>query len=124
MAGERRLVTAGVVGRPHGLDGSFHVERPADPLAPGTVVWLEGRARTVERRAGIFKEALGAFAGIARQLASPLKDRVGAFADLAHRAIGSLFLAGCGLRGFDRCRRFLSPDHRFLFLAACRKRQQ
>ncbi|NLT04941.1 MAG: hypothetical protein GXY03_01400 [Solirubrobacterales bacterium] len=65
MAGERRLVTAGVVGRPHGLDGSFHVERPADPLAPGTVVWLEGRARTVERRAGTDSRPLVRLAGMA-----------------------------------------------------------
>jgi 16S rRNA processing protein RimM len=52
VGNEPRLVTAGVVGRSHGLDGSFHVERPQHPLERGTVVWLDGDERVVERRAG------------------------------------------------------------------------
>ena len=35
-------VTVGRVGRPHGLDGSFVVERPSDRLAKGMAVWIEG----------------------------------------------------------------------------------
>jgi 16S rRNA processing protein RimM len=46
------LVSAGVVGRPHGQDGSFYVERPDHDLAEGTRVLLAGEERTVERRAG------------------------------------------------------------------------
>ena len=43
----------GVVGRPHGLDGSFYVGRPrAALLLEGAVVALAGDARTIERRAG------------------------------------------------------------------------
>lgn len=30
------------MGRPHGLDGSFVVERPSDRLALGMTVWAEG----------------------------------------------------------------------------------
>jgi 16S rRNA processing protein RimM len=44
---------AGTVGRPHGLDGSFHVSRPnAQLLALGANVLVGGRERRVTRRAG------------------------------------------------------------------------
>ena len=44
---------AGRVGRPHGLDGSFHVIRPrADLLAEGAVFEVGGASREVVRRAG------------------------------------------------------------------------
>ncbi|HEX2232015.1 MAG TPA: hypothetical protein VHG69_01475 [Thermoleophilaceae bacterium] len=46
------LVSAGVVGRAHGRDGSFYVERPGHELAEGTRVRLAGEERTIERRAG------------------------------------------------------------------------
>jgi 16S rRNA processing protein RimM len=42
---------AGRVGRPHGLDGSFHVAGPGEPIT-GDVVYLDGAPRTIERRAG------------------------------------------------------------------------
>lgn len=44
---------AGIVGRPHGLDGSFYVAR-AQPrlLAPGSVLTIGGVTTTVVRRAG------------------------------------------------------------------------
>jgi 16S rRNA processing protein RimM len=44
---------AGVVGRPHGLDGSFHVVDPAaELLAAGAPVRIAGSDRRIERRAG------------------------------------------------------------------------
>lgn len=44
---------AGRIGRPHGLDGSFHVSDPvAHLLAAGDVVQVGGRARRITRRAG------------------------------------------------------------------------
>ena len=47
------MAVIGVVGRPHGLDGSFYVGAPrADLLREGTVVTLDGVERTIERRAG------------------------------------------------------------------------
>jgi 16S rRNA processing protein RimM len=47
------LLTVGVVGRPHGLDGSFHVSRArAGTLERGTEVVVDGQTRTVERRSG------------------------------------------------------------------------
>ena len=46
------LVSAGVVGRAHGRDGSFYVERPDHDLAEGTKVRLGGEEREIERRSG------------------------------------------------------------------------
>ena len=47
------MAVIGVVGRPHGLDGSFYVGAPrADLLREGAVVTLDGALRTIERRAG------------------------------------------------------------------------
>ncbi len=42
---------AGRVGRPHGLDGSFHVVG-ADPELVRDVYWVDGTPREVVRRAG------------------------------------------------------------------------
>jgi 16S rRNA processing protein RimM len=58
------LVNAGRVGRPHGLDGSFHVERPDHPLAEGTEVTVAGASRVVERRAGTDERPLVRLSGI------------------------------------------------------------
>jgi 16S rRNA processing protein RimM len=46
-------VSAGRVGRPHGLDGSFHVARAVpDLLAAGALVSVAGNERRIERLAG------------------------------------------------------------------------
>ena len=43
----------GRVGRPHGLDGSFHVTRPRGELLPaGAAVTVAGAAREIVRRSG------------------------------------------------------------------------
>jgi len=52
MPAQTRLVTAGRVGRPHGLDGSFWVAAVAHDLSVGTVVSVSGTERLVERRSG------------------------------------------------------------------------
>jgi 16S rRNA processing protein RimM len=52
LTAAERQVTAGRVGRPHGLDGSFHVTHPAEELAEGMEVEIAGRPTVVERRAG------------------------------------------------------------------------
>ena len=47
------LLNAGRVGRPHGLDGSFHVTRPRGVLLPlGGMLRIGGAAREIVRRAG------------------------------------------------------------------------
>jgi 16S rRNA processing protein RimM len=46
-------LVAGRVGRPHGLDGSFHVVQPrAELLREGAELTVAGEARAVVRRAG------------------------------------------------------------------------
>jgi 16S rRNA processing protein RimM len=50
---EQRLLRAGIVGRAHGLDGSFYVALPSPGLlAVGTSVRLGNTERVIERRAG------------------------------------------------------------------------
>jgi 16S rRNA processing protein RimM len=71
------LVNAGRVGRPHGLDGSFHVERPAHPLGQGTEVTVAGSTRTIVRRAGTDARPLVRLAGVDdRDAAAALRGEV------------------------------------------------
>ena len=44
-------MSAGRVGRPHGLDGSFHVTR-AGELSDGQTVFVDGSPRVIDRLAG------------------------------------------------------------------------
>ena len=49
----RRWLDAGHVGRPHGLDGSFHVTRPRSALLPlGGTVMVAGAPAEIVRRSG------------------------------------------------------------------------
>ena len=52
------LVTAGRVGKPHGHDGSFYVEDPSQPLAPGEKVTVGSSTHVVARRAGTAERPL------------------------------------------------------------------
>lgn len=53
MSGAQRWLRAGVVGRPHGLDGSFHVGRPVPALLADDIDVRVGDAQLhVERLAG------------------------------------------------------------------------
>lgn len=50
---ERDLLGCGRVGRPHGLDGSFHVAQPRPRLLLlGAVLHVAGTAREIVRRSG------------------------------------------------------------------------
>jgi 16S rRNA processing protein RimM len=60
-----RVVRAGVVGRPHGLDGSFYVTRAApDLLEEGMAVAVGGAERRIERRAGTDARPIVRLAGV------------------------------------------------------------
>ncbi len=59
-----RLVTAGRVGRAHGLDGSFRVNVPDHPLPEGTVVTVAGQTRTVRSRRGSDDKPIVALEGV------------------------------------------------------------
>jgi 16S rRNA processing protein RimM len=58
------LVTAGRVGKPHGLDGSFYVDSASHPLAVGTTLTIADRPHEVERRAGTDERPLIRLSGL------------------------------------------------------------
>lgn len=66
-----RPLVAGVVGRPHGLDGSFHV-REARPslLVLGAQVTVAGRCLRIERRAGTDERPIVRLEGCAEREAA------------------------------------------------------
>jgi 16S rRNA processing protein RimM len=65
------LLTVGVVGRPHGLDGSFHVSRArAGLLERGGEVVVDGQTRVVERRAGTPDRPIVRLSGVADRTAA------------------------------------------------------
>jgi 16S rRNA processing protein RimM len=72
-------VSAGRVGRPHGLDGSFYVNGPKQALAEGTVISVAGADRRVERRAGTDERPIVRLEGIS--------DRDGAAALLGEQLL-------------------------------------
>ena len=59
-----RLVTAGRVGKAHGLDGSFRVSAPDHPLTPGTTVIVAGKRYRVSRRKGSDDSPILALKGV------------------------------------------------------------
>jgi 16S rRNA processing protein RimM len=63
--GSGRLVTAGRIGRPHGLDGSFRVLDPAHPLPAGTAVTVGERSARVRSRRGTEEQPIVALEGVA-----------------------------------------------------------
>jgi 16S rRNA processing protein RimM len=86
------VAVIGVVGRPHGLDGSFYVGVPvATLLREGTVVRLGEDSRTIERRAGTDARPIVRLSGAT--------DRAGAEA-----------LRGLALEVDDAAREPLGPD--------------
>ena len=59
-----RLVTAGRVGRAHGLEGSFRVIEPRHPLIAGTELTVAGRTHTVRSRRGSDDHPILALKGV------------------------------------------------------------
>jgi 16S rRNA processing protein RimM len=106
-----RQVTAGRVGRPHGLDGSFYVERPSEPLAVGTEVSIAGRRRVVDRRAGTDDRPIVRLSGVADRDAAgglrgePLMVEAG---ELAEGEYLSEDLIGCEVPGVGLVREVLN----------------
>ena len=76
MPVQPRLVTAGRVGKAHGLDGGFRVEGVTHPLAVGMTVTLAGAERVVERVAGTEERPLVRLRGISdRDAATALRGQ-------------------------------------------------
>ncbi len=71
MAGTPAQLSAGRVGRPHGLDGSFYVTRPtARLLKIGTVVSVAGSSAAIVRRAGTEQRPIVRLEGAADRAAA------------------------------------------------------
>jgi 16S rRNA processing protein RimM len=70
-----RLIEAGRVGRPHGLDGSFHVTRPDARLLAGLEeILVNGAMERIDRRAGTDDRPILRLAGHAgREAAEALR---------------------------------------------------
>jgi 16S rRNA processing protein RimM len=75
VAGPQDWLAGGVVGRPHGLDGSFHVLSPRPALlALGTTVRAAGRDAEVVRLAGTDDRPIVRLAGVdTREAADALR---------------------------------------------------
>jgi 16S rRNA processing protein RimM len=58
------LVTAGRVGKPHGLDGSFYVDGPRHELPEGASLTIGDAAHRIARRAGTDERPLIRLEGI------------------------------------------------------------
>ena len=105
-----RKLPAGRVGSPHGLDGSFYVERPAQELAEGTAVTVAGRETVVERRGGTDDRPLVRLSGIAdREAVQALRGEALIAAerggDLAEDEWLAADLVGCTIEGLGEVRR-------------------
>jgi 16S rRNA processing protein RimM len=103
-------VSAGRVGAPHGLDGSFYVELPEHPLELGTEVTLRGRRRRVERRAGTAARPLLRLSGVGdRGVAAALRGElllVETELEAGEWLAGDLL--GCELEGLGTVRRIIA----------------
>jgi 16S rRNA processing protein RimM len=70
LTAEGRQVTAGRVGRPHGLDGSFYVVHPTEELSVGSEVEVGGLRAVVDRRAGTAERPILRLAGFGDRTAA------------------------------------------------------
>jgi 16S rRNA processing protein RimM len=92
------LVTAGRVGKPHGLDGSFYVERPRHPLPEGASLAVAGATHRIARRAGTDERPLIRLAGV--EDPRPLRGEVLLIEDeLAEGEWLAADLVGCRVPG-------------------------
>ena len=100
------LVSAGVVGRAHGRDGSFYVERPDHELSEGSRVRVGGEERKVERRAGTADRPLVRVSGVTDP--RPLRGEVLLVeAELEEGEWLAADLVGCEVEGLGTVARVL-----------------
>jgi 16S rRNA processing protein RimM len=103
-------ISAGLVGRAHGLDGSFYVEQLSESLAAGTAVTVAGRSAQVERCAGTDDRPLIRLSGVEdRTAAEALRgERILVDGgDLAEGEYLTADLVGCEVPGLGTVRRVI-----------------
>jgi 16S rRNA processing protein RimM len=111
LTGPAGQVSAGRVGRAHGLDGSFYVEQLAEPLTLGTDVTVAGRTARVERRAGTDARPIVRLSGVGdRDAAEALRgERILVDGgDLAEDEYLTADLVGCEVAGLGEVRRVIA----------------
>lgn len=113
MASRARLVTAGRVGRAHGLDGAFKVNDARRDLIPGMVVSLAGTERRVERVAGTASRPLIRLEGVAdREAAAALTGELLQVSEPDLELDEGEYLVedlvGCGVEGLGSVQRVLN----------------
>jgi 16S rRNA processing protein RimM len=116
-------LVAGIVGRPHGLDGSFHVHQPRPALlALGARVSVAGREAEIDRRAGTEERPILRLAGLAgREAAERLRGESLLVAGETAPALGedewyAEQLEGCAVLDGDR---EVGEVRRLLALPSC-----
>jgi 16S rRNA processing protein RimM len=109
-------VTAGRVGKPHGLDGSFYVDGPRHELPEGASLTVAGRTHEITRRAGTDERPLIRLAGVDDPGA--LRGEILLIEDeLAEDEWLASDLAGCRVPGFGTVVRVVDgPSCSFLEL--------
>ena len=110
MTDPARQVTAGRVGRAHGLDGSFYLTHPSEPLAVGGQVMIAGRAARVERVAGTPERPILRLSGIGdRTAVEAVRDEpvLVEGADLEEGEYLAADLVGCQVPGIGPVRRVI-----------------
>lgn len=103
-------MTAGRVGKPHGLDGSFSVADPQHPLEAGTVVTVAGITRSVVRRAGSPDRPLVRLEGVGnREAAAALRGELMLVtSELAEGEWLAEDLVGCRVSGLGTVARVIA----------------
>jgi 16S rRNA processing protein RimM len=104
-------ISAGRVGRPHGLDGSFYVEHVTEPLVSGADVVVAGRPARVERRAGTDDRPILRLSGVAdRNAAEALRGEAILVdgGELAEDEFLTADLVGCEVPGLGTVRRVIA----------------
>ncbi|MEA2459285.1 MAG: rRNA processing protein RimM [Thermoleophilaceae bacterium] len=99
------------MGRAHGLDGSFYVERVTEPLGLGTDVTVAGRSARVERRAGTDQRPILRLSGLEdRNAAEALRGEpiLVDGGDLADDEYLTTDLVGCEVPGLGSVRRVIA----------------
>ncbi|HEX4733944.1 MAG TPA: hypothetical protein VH247_05975 [Thermoleophilaceae bacterium] len=100
------LVTAGRVGKPHGLDGSFYVDDPRAPFELGATVQIGDQAHEIVRCDGIDDRPLIKLAGV--EDPSAVRGEVLLVdEELEHDEYLAADLIGCEVPGLGRVRRVL-----------------
>jgi 16S rRNA processing protein RimM len=104
-------ISAGSVGRAHGLDGSFYVDHVAEPLDTGTEVTVAGRTAKVERRAGTDDRPIVRLSGVTDRTAAEALRGERILVDGGELSEGEYLkadLVGCEVPGIGVVRRVIA----------------